>query len=297
MSVRNIALVAALAVFGGFAVWDYHSSDSKRARELRDIEKLAPDVQVPACYPKHAHAKIFAETVYADRRPTESLPTEVIRRGALTHDCIRGADTRGDVEHLADVLGDEGVPLFTAVIEKCAVDKLDVSPSACFAMDALAKIHSPKAVAALEGVLSSRKQIKDVWLGSLFRLTQIDGWRTRAQLAEMIPAEKSWEAKELLLERIRSVRDPAARPALQKAYEAETDPQEKGHLQAAILEIDNPGRCVVEDGGEGADGTCRYVCKDQNLRTRVQKLGQSCPLVKDADPAANKAAVSGVAGG
>lgn len=296
MSVRNIALVVALAGFGGFAVWDYNSADSKQARELRDIEKLAPDVAVPDCYPKHARAKIFAETVYADRRAPESLPSEIHRRGALTHDCIRGADTRGNVEHLADVLGDEGVPLFTAVIESCKVDKLDISPSACFAMDALARVRSPKAIAALEGVLTSRKQLKDVWLGALFRLSQIDGWRTRTQLAEMIPAEKSWEAKELLLERIRAVRDPAARPLLQKAWEAEADKQEKGHIQAAILEIDNPGRCVVEDAGEGADGTCRYVCKDQNQRNKYPKAGPDCPLVRDPEAPA-KTAVSGVAGG
>ena len=65
----------------------------------------------------------------------------------------------------------------------------------------------------------------------------------------MVPAETEWEAKELILETVRAKKDPAARPELEKAYATETDEQEKGKIKAALLELDNPGRCVAEDEG------------------------------------------------
>jgi hypothetical protein len=296
MQIRSIALIGALGAFGGFALWDYYSDDSRHLREVRELEKVAPDVQVPDCYPKHKLAKVFAGVTYADKRDGASLTSDVLRRGALTHDCIRGADNRGNVERFASVFGDEAIPLYEGILAQCKVDKLDLSPSACFALDALAKNGSRNAVAALDKVLTERTVMKDVWLGALHRLTHAPGWRTRAQLAEMVPAEKAWEAKELLIEAVREKRDPTARDALQKAFTAEDDPQEKGKLQAAILEIDNPGRCVVEDMGEGKDNICRYVCKDQqNQRMKVPKVGQTCPLVRD--PPAPAVATSGVTGG
>src|SRR5437879_4114731 len=82
-----------------------------------------------------------------------------------------------DLERLAALLGDEGVPLYAAVLDSCIVARTDVSPPACFALDALYKVQSPKAVAALEEVVKARKQLRPVLLGGLLRLLQLPNWK------------------------------------------------------------------------------------------------------------------------
>ena len=135
----------------------------------------------------------------------------------------------------------------------------------------------------MEKALTNKdKARKNVYLGALFRLMASPGWHTTPQLAAMLPGETDWEAKELLIEQIRAKKDPAARGDLQKAYGTETDEQERGKIKAALLEIDNAGRCVVEDEGRGEDGNCRYVCREQNLRLKIAKQGPTCPLVREA---------------
>ncbi len=281
MNIRNIIVAVALLGFGGFAVWDYRSADSQRLRDLSALEKLAPDVEIPSCYPKHPNAKVLAGAVWADVHSKGEIETEEQRRGALQHDCIRGANSRANVEKLAVVLLDQGVALFSGVIDGCKVEKTDSSPSACFALDGLAAAHTPKAIAVLEKTLASGTVAKEVALGALFRLLQTPGWKTHAQLVALIPEQKHWEAKELIVEKIREVRDPSLKEALRSASAAETDGQEKGKLMAAVLEIENPGRCVVEDQGVGADGICRYLCKDQQQHLRYPKVGAMCPLLHE----------------
>src|SRR5205807_1655612 len=87
------------------------------------------------------------------------------------------------------------------------------------------------------------------------RLMNTSGWKTNAQLAQMIPPETEWEAKELMLEYIRHHKDPSAKPDLEKAYAAEQDPQERGLIKASLLELDNPGKCVVTDEGRADSRT------------------------------------------
>ena len=48
MNLRTIVIVLAAAALGGLALMDYYSADSKKARELSEIQKLQPDVQPPA---------------------------------------------------------------------------------------------------------------------------------------------------------------------------------------------------------------------------------------------------------
>src|SRR5207244_4580806 len=63
--------------------------------------------------------------------------------------------------------------------------------------------------AALEGALGTKEKTrKNIYLGALYRLMNTSGWKTNAQLAQMIPPETEWEAKELMLEYIRHHKDP-----------------------------------------------------------------------------------------
>ncbi len=282
MNLRTIIIVLAAAALGGLALMDYYSADSKKARELSEIQKLQPDVQPPACFPANPHAKLFAAAIKNDQRAPESLNDDVVRRTAIKHDCIRG-NNNATVQRLVKALGPQALPLYTEVMEKCPVVKDQYPVYPCFALDALGFDGSKEAVTAMEKALTNKdKARKNVYLGALFRLMASPGWHTTPQLAAMLPAETDWEAKELLIEQIRAKKDPAARDDLQKAYGTETDEQERGKIKAALLEIDNAGRCVVEDEGRGEDGNCRYVCRDQNLRLKIAKQGPTCPLVREA---------------
>jgi hypothetical protein len=172
----------------------------------------------------------------------------------------------------------------------------------CVALDVLSRraVKSKEAVAALEKIAKERKGAKEVWEGATFRLISIPNWRTPAQLAQQLASEPEWELRELLLEKIRERRDPATRASLETAYAKEDDATTKGRIKAALLEIDNPGKCVVEDEGRGEDGLCRYVCLEQNLRLRYPKeaKAKTCPMVRPPEPpktpaaAMNSAAVS-----
>jgi hypothetical protein len=286
MKIRAIVIPLAAAALGGLALMDYYSDDSKRARALSEIQKLAPDVQPPECFPKTPHTKLLAAAIKADQRAKETLQDDVIRRGAIKHDCIRGADSIANVQRLAKALGQDGVKLYAEVLEKCPVVKDQYPVYPCFALDALAANGSKEAVAAMEKALSNHdKARKNVYEGALYRLMVTPGWKTTAQLAELLIPEEEWEAKELLLEQIRSRRDTAAKASLEKAYAVEKDEQEKGHIKAALLELDNPGKCVVEDEGRGADGLCRYTCRDDNVRFKSLKAkGNLCALVVPLPP-------------
>ena len=45
MKTRALLIGAGLATFGGLALYDYNSPESRRARELHDVEKLKPEVE------------------------------------------------------------------------------------------------------------------------------------------------------------------------------------------------------------------------------------------------------------
>ena len=123
-------------------------------------------------------------------------------------------------------------------------------------------------------------------------------WKTPPQLAEQLASEPEWELRELLLEKVRERRDVATRPSLEAAYAKEDDETTKGRIKAALLELDFPGKCVVEDEGRGQDGICRYVCREQNMRLRYPKEGKTCPMTHEPEaprttqPPANSAAAA-----
>ncbi len=184
---------------------------------------------------------------------------EVTRRSATQHDCIRGNEPR-TIQRVVKALGPDAVPVYAEVLQKCPVIKDDYPVYACFALDALGAEGGKASVAAMEKELSNKDKVrKNVYLGALFRLMNTKGWKTNGQLAQMIPTEAYWEAKDLVIEHIRHHKDPSAKPDLEKAYAAEPEQQEKGLIKAALLEIDNPGKCVVNDEGRAASGTCRYT--------------------------------------
>jgi hypothetical protein len=114
------------------------------------------------------------------------------------------------------------------------------------------------------------------------------GWKPNAQLAQMLPSETDWEAKQLIIEYVRHHRDPAAKADLQTAYDKEPELQEKGLIKAAILELDNPGKCVVNDEGRAESGLCRYTCTDINRWFSVPKPKTGCVLVADPPPEAQQ---------
>ena len=281
MNIRTILVGAGVLALGGYALYDYNSPESKLARELKEIEQLEPDIKPPECFPKGQNAKLFAAAIQRDRRPKRELTDEVTRRSAITHDCIRGNDPK-TVARVVKALGPAGVPVYAEVLEKCPVVKDEYPVYACFALDALHFEGGKDASAALEKALTNKdKGRKNVYLGALYRLMNTTGWKTNAQLAQMIPAEPVWEAKQLLIEHIRHHKDPSARPDLEKAYSLEQEQQEKGLIRAALLEIDNPGKCVVSDEGRAETGLCRYTCTEINRWFSLPKPKTGCALATD----------------
>ena len=97
-------------------------------------------------------------------------------------------------------------------------------------------------------------------------------------MAAMLAPETDWEARELIIENLRAKHSPEAIPGLQAAYAVEKDDTVRGHLHAAFLEAQNPGKCVMEDDGRAAGDICRYFCRDRNTREWSRKPGkQPCP--------------------
>jgi hypothetical protein len=256
--------------------------DGLQQRELKEIAQLAPDVKQPDCFPQGLNGRLFAAVISRDQRPPAELENDANRRGAIEHDCIRG-NQPANVFRLVKALGPAGVATYTEVLEKCPVAK-DVYPVyACFALDALAAEGGKDSVAAIEKVLTNKdKARKTLYLGALYRLMNTPGWKTTAQLATALPAEQEWKAKELMIEYIRNHKDAAAKPALEQAYATEPDQQERGLIKAAILELDNPGKCVMTDEGRAENGLCRYTCHDINRWFNVPKPKAGCPLVTEA---------------
>ena len=281
MSIRTILIGAAALALGGYLYYDYTSAESKSAREVKEILQLEPDVKVPECFPKDPNARLFAAAIKHDQRSKAELDTDVARRSAIEHDCIRG-NSPPTVQRVVKAVGHGGVSVYAAVLQKCPVVKDEYPVPACFALDALFAEGSKDATAAMEKALADKdKSRKNVTLGALYRLMNSKGWKTPAQLAQMLPAEQDWKAKELMIEHIRDHRDSSARSDLEKAYAAEQDQQEKGLIKAALLELDNPGRCVMTDEGRAENGVCRYSCHDQKRWFSVPKPKEGCPLVRD----------------
>jgi hypothetical protein len=282
MKLSSVLIGAGALALGGYVWMDYNSADSKNARELKELEMLAPDTKPPECFPKGLNGKLFAISIVRDQRGKAELENDVTRRSAIEHDCIRG-NQPATVFRLVKALGAVAVPVYTEVLEKCPVVKDEYPVYACFALDALAAEGGKQSVAAIEKALTNKdKTRKNVYLGALYRLMMTPGWRTTTQLAAMLPAETEWKAKELMLEYIRNHRDPASKPELEKSYAAETDQQEKGLIKAALLELDNPGKCVMTDEGRAENGICRYTCHDINRWFSVPKpKSVGCPLVTD----------------
>src|SRR5436190_8908334 len=189
MNIRTILVGAGVLALGGYALYDYNSPESKLARELKEIEQLEPDIKAPECFPKGQTAKLFAVGIQRDRRAKSEMMNEVARRSAIQHDCIRGNEPR-TVQRVVKALGSSGVPVYAEVLEKCPVIRDDYPVYACFALDALFAEGSKQSVAALEKSLANKdKSRKNVYLGALYRLMTTPGWKTNAQLAQMLPTE------------------------------------------------------------------------------------------------------------
>jgi len=285
MNIRTVVIGAAVLGLGGYAYYDYNSADSKHAREIKEIEQLEPDLKPPECFPKGQNARLFAIAIQRDKRPKQEMLNEVARRSAISHDCIRGNEP-STVQRVVKAIGSEGVPAYTEVLEKCPVIKDEYPVYACFALDALYYEGGKDSVAAMEKALGNKdKARKNVYLGALWRLMNVKGWKTNPQLAQMLPSETIWEGKQLIIEYVRNHKDPSARADLEKAYAAEPELQEKGLIKGALLELDNPGKCVVNDEGRAESGVCRYVCTENNRWFAAPKPKTGCPLVSDPPPA------------
>ena len=282
MKLSSIVVPAAVIAIGAYVYYDYNSPESRNARELKEIEQLAPDVKAPSCFPQGLNARLFAIVISRDQRQQGELENDQQRRGIIEHDCIRGGP-QTTVQRLVKALGPAGVPAYAGVLEKCPASRDEYPVYPCFALDALSAQGGKDAVAAMEKALGNKdKAHKEVYLGALYRLMNAPGWKTVPQIADMLPAETEWKAKELMLEYIRNHRDAAAKPNLEKAYAAEQDQQEKGLIKAALLELDYPGKCVMTDEGRAENGICRYTCHDLNRWFSVPKPAQgTCPLVVD----------------
>jgi hypothetical protein len=291
MNIRTILVGAAILAFGGYGLYDYYGPESKLARELKEIEQLEPDIKAPECFPKGLNAKLFAVGIQRDRRPKSEMLNEVTRRSAIAHDCIRGNDPR-TVQRVVKALGPKGVPVYAEVLEKCPVGKDEYPVYGCFALDALHAEGGKDSAAAMEKALGANKDKarKNVYLGALYRLMNTKGWKSNTELAQMIPSEPFWEAKHLIIEHIRKHRESSARPELEKAYALEPELQEKGLIKAAMLELDNPGKCVVNDEGRAESGLCRYVCTETNRWFSVPKPKTGCALIADPPAEAQQGA-------
>ena len=285
MNVRVILIGAGVAALGGFALYDYNSPDSRRARALHDVETLKPDVKPHSCLPQGPLARAFAVAVALDAVPPTTFDSDARKRGTIKHDCIRGASQRSTLDRLLDASGEDLVAYAAKVVESCPYVKNEYPVPECVALDVLGTRaeKSPAAMAALEKVATERKQGKEVWEGALYRLMSMPSWRTPAQLAAQLASEPEWEVRELLLEKVRERKDPQTRSSLETAYAKEDDQTTKGRIKAALLELDNPGKCVVEDEGRAEDGSCRYVCREQNQRLRYPKEKGPCPLVRQPE--------------
>ncbi|HUJ29599.1 MAG TPA: hypothetical protein VLW85_26445 [Myxococcales bacterium] len=293
MNIRTILVGVAILAGVGYVFYDYNSPESKNARELKEIEQLEPDTKPPDCFPKGVNAKLFAEVIQRDRRKPAEVENDQTRRSAIEHDCIRGAGAGYEptqIRRLVKALGPAGIPVYTEVLEKCPIVKDEYPTLACLALDALQAEGSKDSTAAIEKELSNHdKARKNVYLGALYRLMNTPGWKNNTQLAEFISAQgDEWKAKELIIEHIRNNKDPSAKPALEKAYATETDQQEKGMIKGALLELDNPGKCVMMDEGRAENGVCRYTCHDQGRWFSVPKPAEGCPLVRDLPPEAQQ---------
>jgi hypothetical protein len=281
MKLSTILIGGGALLLGGYVWYDYNSDDSKNARELKEIEQLAPDVKPPDCFPKGLNAKLFSIAIYRDERPKAELENDTVRRSAIEHDCIRG-NQPATVLRTVKALGPAALPVYAEVLEKCPVVKDQYPVYSCFALDALNALGGKDATAAMEKELTNHDKVrKNVYLGALYRLMNTAGWKNNAQLAQYFVTEQDWKAKELMIEFLRNHKDPAAKPDMEKAWAAETDLQEKGLLKAAILEIENPGKCVWTDEGRSEDGTCHYQCHDANKFWRPQKPKGGCAPVVD----------------
>jgi len=287
MKFRTILVMAGVAALGGYALYDYYSPDSRRARELHIVETLKPDVKPQACLPPDPLQKAFAVAVALDSESPQKFDSDARKRGTIKHDCIRGANNHATLDRLLDATGDELIPYAEKVVASCQLGKNEYPVPQCVALDVLGRRaeKSTAARAALEKVAKERKGQKEVWEGAVYRLISMPAWHTPAQLAEQLASEPEWEVRELLLERIRERRDASTRASLETAYAKEDDLTTKGRIKAALLELDNPGKCVVEDEGRGEDGSCRYFCRDQSIRLRYAKEGKAkeCPMVHEAE--------------
>jgi len=281
MNIKTVIIGVAVLALVGYVFYDYNSADSKNARELKEIEQLEPDIKPPDCFPKGVNAKLFAVAIARDRRPPAEVESDQVRHSAIEHDCIRG-NNPGTVERVVKALGKDGVPVYAQVLASCPVAKDEYPVYSCFALDALAFEGGKDSIAAMEKALQDHdKTRKNVYLGALYRLMISPNWKTVPQLAQMLPGEQDWKAKELIIEYIRNHRDMSAKPALTAAYAAETDQQEKGMIKGALLELDNPGKCVMMDEGRAESGVCRYTCHDQQRWFSTPKPSQGCALVRD----------------
>src|SRR5690349_5528343 len=196
MNIRTILVALGVLALGGYAFYDYYSPESKLAREMKEIEQLEPDVKVPECFPKGTNSKLFMVGITRDLRPRSELENDATRRSAIKHDCIRGNGPK-TLPRVVKALGEQGVPIYAEVMQKCPVVKDEYPVYSCFALDALAIEGSKASVAVLEKELTDReKGRKNVYLGALFRLLNTPGWRTNAQIAGMLATETEWEGKE-----------------------------------------------------------------------------------------------------
>jgi hypothetical protein len=239
-------------------------------------------VKAPECFPKGINARLFAIAISRDQRTPAQLGDDVTKRQLIEHDCVRG-NQPATVQRLTKALGEKAIPIYAEVLEKCPVVKDDYPVYGCFALDALAATGGKDAVAAMEKELTRHDKVrKNVYLGALYRLMQTPGWKNNTQLADMVMTETEWKAKELMLEHIRNNKDLSAKPELEKAYAQEQDQQEKGLIKGAILELENPGKCVMMDEGRAENGICRYTCHDINRWFSVPKPANAkCLLVVD----------------
>lgn len=300
MNIRTIIIGVAVLLGVGYVFYDYNSPDSKNARELKEIEQLEPDIKPADCFPKGINGKLFAEVIEHDRRKPVDLESDQTRRSAIEHDCIRGPGAGYEptqITRLVKALGPAGIPTYTEVFEKCPVVKDEYPVYSCIAMDALTAEGSKESLAVIEKELSNHdKTRKNVYLGALYRLMNTPGWKTNAQLAALIGQQgDDWKAKELIIEHIRNHKDLSAKADLEKAYASETDQQEKGMIKGALLELANPGKCVMFDEGRAEKGICYYTCLDQNKRFNTPKPAEGCALVRDLPPEAQQPPVAAAA--